>query len=74
LARVKEWKIPVDVAQIRRIFDENELSIRGIDRCDAIKLSEKTVRRGMKDGEMSLKTVIELAKFLGVSPSHFSKV
>jgi hypothetical protein len=74
LARVKEWKIPVDVDMIQRLFDENGLSIRGIDRCEGLDLSRRTVQRGLKDGEMSMSTVIKLGRFLDATPNVFTRI
>jgi plasmid maintenance system antidote protein VapI len=74
LSRPKTWKIPVDVDVIQRLFDENRLSIRGIDRCEELGLSRRTVQRGLKDGEMSMSTVIKLGRFLGTTPDVFTRI
>ena len=64
-------KLPVNKDAFMKILKDKGLSLRGLDRDDNFKWSEKTLRRGLNDGQMSIGLVNSLVEYLNIDAREF---
>lgn len=69
MSRKRMCKVPIN-SKVLYALIESKTSIRKIG--PAVGCNEKTIRRGLKDEELSLSIVILLGRELGVDPEVFS--
>ena len=65
-------KVGIDSDKLRQILRSKNISIRKIGR-DGV-YSEKTIRRGIKNGELTVDVVSYLALYLKVAPGSFADI
>ena len=69
MSRMKMCKVPIN-SKVLYALIESKTSIRKLG--PTVGCNEKTIRRGLKDGELSYDIVILLGRELGVDPDVFA--
>lgn len=74
MANKRLKKVPVNKQEVMLLLHDKGFSIRGLGHPETgIKWSEKTIRRGLNDGFMTLDLVDAIAKHIDVDPNVISE-
>lgn len=68
--RPESGKLPFCEARLYKVLKEKGLSLRKIQKDDFCEVSERTIRRACKSGEVTLPVLNSLSKYFNVDPKY----
>lgn len=66
--RPESGKVPFCEARLHKVLKEKGLSLRKIQKDESCDVSERTIRRACKSGEVTLPVLNVLSKYLNIDP------